>query len=68
MPLDWAMGQGNLANVECAFFDRTGEAVHPDREEGYVHAARQVFTAAGASHYQKMADGQLANIAERRGE
>ncbi|MEO1000680.1 MAG: hypothetical protein AAFW69_08790, partial [Pseudomonadota bacterium] len=67
VPLDWAMTQGNLGNVEIAFFAKTRDAAHLDRAEGHVRAAREVFVEAGASQYLGMADRILALIAELRG-
>jgi hypothetical protein len=66
VPLQWAMVQGNLADLERAFFDKTGDAAHLDAAEGYVRAAREVFEEAGATQYLGMADRQLAQIAARR--
>ena len=64
--MGWAMTPGNLANVEIAFFDKTGDAAHLDRAMGYVIAALEVFEEAGASHYLAIADRQIAKVQSRR--
>ena len=52
----WAMVQGNLANLEIAFFEKTGDVARLDAAEAFVQAARDVFEDAGASQYLGMAD------------
>ena len=66
VPLDWAKVQGNLATMELAFFDKTGEDVRMDAAEAHVRAALEVFEEAGASQYMQMAEQILAQIAGRR--
>lgn len=60
------MTQNNLAEVEVAFFDKTGDVAHLDRAQGYAEAAREVFVEGGASHYVEVVERVLAGIAERR--
>lgn len=64
--MDWAMTQGNLLNVELAFFDKNGLSVHLDRAQAYADAARGVFEAAGASHYLAIVQRQRDAIAALR--
>jgi hypothetical protein len=67
VPLDWAITQANLADLERAFFDKTGEAAHLDQAEQHARAALEEFHAAEASHYAAIASSLLAQIAARRG-
>ena len=67
VPLDWAMTQGNLANVYIAYFEKDGAMAHLDLAERHASDAREVFDGAGATHYVEMADAQLAKIQSLRG-
>ncbi|WP_297772180.1 tetratricopeptide repeat protein [uncultured Roseovarius sp.] len=67
VPLDWAMTQANLADLERAFFDKTGEAAHLERAEDHARAAQKVFHSAGARHYEEITERTLSAIAARRG-
>jgi len=67
VPLEWAMTQANLAHLERAVFDKTGEAKHLERAEAHARAAQEVFHAAGASHYEEKIERTLSTIAARRG-
>ena len=65
VPLDWGFTQGNVANVEIAFFDKTADPAHLTAARTYAMVAREVFVAAGADHYVAMADVQLTEITTR---
>ncbi|MGJ8598120.1 hypothetical protein, partial [Sulfitobacter sp.] len=66
VPLDWAKTQGNLTNVEIAFFDKTGDTAHLDAAERYLTLAREVLEDAGATQYLAMASSQQDYITARR--
>jgi tetratricopeptide (TPR) repeat protein len=66
VPMNWAMTQFNLAEVELAFFEKTGLSIHLDRAQGYADAAHGVFEAASASYYLGLVQRQRAAIAKAR--
>jgi hypothetical protein len=63
VPLGWAMTQGNLANLELAFFEKTKDQSHLTQAMGYAEAAKQVFVESKASQYIEMVERQIAKIA-----
>jgi len=66
VPMQWASTQFNVCKLQITFFDKTKDQAHLDRAEDHLRAARDVFAAAGASHYLSLADQQHAEIQSRR--
>ncbi len=65
-PLDWATTQSNLGGAFLALFNKSGDQADLDRSEAYTREAQKVFEQT-ATHYAGMAQGQLDEIAARRG-
>ncbi len=62
VPLQWAMTQMNLANLELALFDKTGDGAHLERGLDFAGQAKEVFQEAQASQYLGKADRIIARI------
>lgn len=65
VPFDWAMTLHCLADLELAFFDKSGDAKHLVSAEEHAFAARDGYVQVEASHYIDWIEKVFAGI-ERR--